>query len=210
MHVIVSLLSEWTLAWDRSTSIPARGTLTRYSENRQHTSESLPKTAAYARAYRDLARARPRSFIEATKEEAEALDRALKQFGKMDFIVIDTPGSDSTAIASGPYRCRYPDHALERQLPGPRRLGRLDKSGKRVTRPSIYAEMVWEQRKRRAVAGARPIDWVVLRNRLTTLDASQQARRSLGCWVSFRTGSVSGSFPVSPNVSFSVNFSRVG
>jgi chromosome partitioning protein len=31
--------------------------------------------------------------------------------------------------------------------------------------------MVWEQRQRRAMARGRPIDWVVLRNRLSHIDA---------------------------------------
>src|SRR5690606_5906639 len=34
--------------------------------------------------------------------------------------------------------------------------------------PSIYAEMVWSARQMRAQAGAGPIDWLVLRNRLGT------------------------------------------
>ncbi|CAM5354490.1 division plane positioning ATPase MipZ [Frigidibacter albus] len=32
--------------------------------------------------------------------------------------------------------------------------------------PSIYAEMVWNARQLRAKAGLKPIDWIVLRNRL--------------------------------------------
>ena len=32
--------------------------------------------------------------------------------------------------------------------------------------PSIYSEMVWAARQLRARAGLKPIDWIVLRNRL--------------------------------------------
>ena len=35
-----------------------------------------------------------------------------------------------------------------------------------VTGPSIYSEMVWSARQLRAQAGLKPIDWIVLRNRL--------------------------------------------
>jgi chromosome partitioning protein len=38
-------------------------------------------------------------------------------------------------------------------------------------RPSIYAEAVWKQRQLRAVQGGRPVDWVVMRNRLSSLAA---------------------------------------
>jgi chromosome partitioning protein len=37
--------------------------------------------------------------------------------------------------------------------------------------PSIYSQMVWEQRQRRARDGRPPIDWIVMRNRLSHIDA---------------------------------------
>jgi chromosome partitioning protein len=129
-----------------------------------------------------IARSKAASVTEATQEEAEALDQALEQLGQMDFIVIDTPGSDSTLsrrahILADTLITPLNDSFLDLDV-----LGRIDKTGKRVTRPSIYAEMVWDQRKRRASAGAKPIDWVVLRNRLTTLDArnKREIARLLG------------------------------
>jgi len=180
MHMIVSLLSEGHSVG--SIDIDARqGTLTRYIENRQHTSESLPKRLPMPE-HIAISRSKAAVVLDATKEEAKALDDALEQFGKMDFIVIDTPGSDSPLsrrahIVADTLITPLNDSFLDLDV-----LGRIDKSGKRVTRPSIYAEMVWEQRKRRAVAGARPIDWVVLRNRLTTLDArnKREIARLLG------------------------------
>ena len=38
-------------------------------------------------------------------------------------------------------------------------------------RPSIYAEAVWKQRQIRSMQGARPVDWIVMRNRLSSLAA---------------------------------------
>jgi chromosome partitioning protein len=180
MHVIVALLLE---RYDvGSIDIDSRqGTLTRYFENRQHTAESLPKKLPLPE-HVSIARSKAASVTEATQEEAEALDQALEQLGQMDFIVIDTPGSDSTLsrrahILADTLITPLNDSFLDLDV-----LGRIDKTGKRVTRPSIYAEMVWDQRKRRASAGAKPIDWVVLRNRLTTLDArnKREIARLLG------------------------------
>ncbi|MGI9169651.1 MAG: division plane positioning ATPase MipZ, partial [Caulobacteraceae bacterium] len=42
--------------------------------------------------------------------------------------------------------------------------------------PSLYAETVWEARKSRAVRSGRPIDWVVLRNRLASVEARNRRR----------------------------------
>ncbi|WP_334194432.1 division plane positioning ATPase MipZ, partial [Pararhodobacter sp.] len=45
-------------------------------------------------------------------------------------------------------------------------LARIDPNTNAVLGPSIYAEMVWQARQLRAKAGLKPIDWIVLRNRL--------------------------------------------
>jgi chromosome partitioning protein len=45
-------------------------------------------------------------------------------------------------------------------------LARVDAETGKVLGPSIYAEMVWNARQLRAQAGLRPIDWIILRNRL--------------------------------------------
>jgi chromosome partitioning protein len=50
-------------------------------------------------------------------------------------------------------------------------LARVDVEGRKVISPSVYSQMVWEQRQRRARAGQAPIDWIVMRNRLTHIDA---------------------------------------
>lgn len=85
-----------------------------------------------------------------------------------DFIVIDCPGSH-TALSSMA-------HALADTLVTPLNdsfvdfdlLARIDPASGAVLGPSIYAEMVWQARQGRARAGMKPIDWVVLRNRLGT------------------------------------------
>jgi chromosome partitioning protein len=180
MHVIVALLGE---GFDvGSIDLDSRqGTLTRYVENRGHSADSLPKKLAMPE-HVAVPRSKAESVADAAAEEAEALDQALKQLQKMDFIVIDTPGSDNPLSRRA--------HAMADTLVTPLNdsfldldlLGRVDRQGKKVTRPSIYAEMVWDQRKRRAAAGGKPIDWVVLRNRLTTLDArnKREIARLLG------------------------------
>uniref|UniRef100_UPI0024BB25B9 division plane positioning ATPase MipZ n=1 Tax=Marinovum algicola TaxID=42444 RepID=UPI0024BB25B9 len=45
-------------------------------------------------------------------------------------------------------------------------LAHIDNDGERILGPSVYSEMVWNARQLRAQAGLKPIDWVVLRNRV--------------------------------------------
>src|SRR5690348_1411769 len=94
MHVIVSLLTE---GFDvGSIDLDSRqGTLTRYVENRQHTADSLPKRLPMPE-HVSIARSKAPNVAEAMREEADALDEAMEQLGRKDFIVIDTPGSDSS------------------------------------------------------------------------------------------------------------------
>lgn len=83
-----------------------------------------------------------------------------------DFIVIDCPGSHT--------RLSQVAHSLADTLVTPLNdsfidfdlLARIDPVTSRVVGPSIYSEMVWNARQLRARAGLKPIDWIVLRNRL--------------------------------------------
>ncbi|GAA0284710.1 division plane positioning ATPase MipZ [Rhodovulum strictum] len=83
-----------------------------------------------------------------------------------DFILIDCPGSHT--------RLSQVAHTLADTLITPLNdsfidfdlLARHDGATGRILGPSIYSEMVWNARQLRAQAGLKPIDWVVLRNRL--------------------------------------------
>ncbi len=84
----------------------------------------------------------------------------------VDFIIIDCPGSHT--------RLSQVAHSLADTLITPLNdsfidfdlLARVDPDTSRVIGPSIYSEMVWHARQLRARAGLKPIDWIVLRNRL--------------------------------------------
>lgn len=83
-----------------------------------------------------------------------------------DFIVIDCPGSHT--------RLSQVAHSLADTLITPLNdsfvdfdlLAQIDPETNKVTRPSVYSEMVWNARQLRAQAGLKPIDWVIVRNRL--------------------------------------------
>lgn len=83
-----------------------------------------------------------------------------------DFVLIDCPGSHT--------RLSQVAHTLADTLITPLNdsfvdfdlLARIDPETGKVKGPSIYSEMVWNARQMRAQAGLKPIDWIVLRNRL--------------------------------------------
>lgn len=93
-----------------------------------------------------------------------------------DVVVIDTPGANS-------YLGRLA-HKIADTLVTPMNdsfvdfdvLGLVDPATGRVKRPSVYSEMVWEARKNKAAKGGKPIDWIVVRNRLSTLNAHNKRR----------------------------------
>jgi chromosome partitioning protein len=116
-----------------------------------------------------------RELPEIAKESLEAgenvYDRRLSAAvsaleASSDFIVIDCPGSHT--------RLSQVAHSLADTLVTPLNdsfvdfdlLARVNPETNAVTGPSVYSEMVWNARQLRAQAGLKPIDWVVVRNRV--------------------------------------------
>jgi len=164
MHIVVSLLQDGGRV--ATIDLDARqGTLTRYIENR----------AAYAqRKGLDLPmplHAAVAASGDATDEKARfetALEPAVLG---ADYVVIDTPGSDThlSRLAhtwADTLLTPLNDSFIDLDL-----LARVDPDTLKVVRPSVYAEAVWKQRQIRSMQGARPVDWIVMRNRLSSLAA---------------------------------------
>ena len=87
----------------------------------------------------------------AEAEDREKFLALMAKLSAMDFILIDTPGTDS-------YLSRFA-HSYADLLITPLNdsfidldmIGRIDAETGEVKRPSTYAEMVWEQNKARAM-----------------------------------------------------------
>jgi chromosome partitioning protein len=176
MHLVVALLKAGHKVG--AVDLDARqGTLSRYLENRRAFAAQgglalpLPALQAVPRSA-----ARDRGAAEA--EERAGLQAALDGLADCAFVVVDTPGNDSHLARLG--------HSLADTLVTPLNdsfldldlLAKVDAEARKVLGPSVYAQMVWEQRQQRAAAGGRPIDWIVMRNRLGHLDA--RSKRELG------------------------------
>jgi chromosome partitioning protein len=141
-------------------------TSTRYLENRWHHAQR-----------HNLTLSAPDVVVVADGPNAEAeLALRFQQASVLDFIVVDSPGRDSplarAAMAQAdtlvtPINDSFVDFDL---------IGQVDGDTFEVSKPSFYAELVWEARTRRARVDNRQMDWVVLRNRLSTLEARNKAR----------------------------------
>jgi chromosome partitioning protein len=172
MHLIVALLNDgWRVA---SLDLDARqGTLSRYVENRIAASAGIDLPLPL---HRRLARSALDSVAEARVEETTRFAAVFGELADEDFVVIDTPGSDSHLSRLGHARADTLITPMNDSLLDLDLLARFDGEGKKILGPSIYAEMVWEQKKARALADGGSIDWIVMRNRLSHLDARNKRR----------------------------------
>jgi len=140
-------------------------TLTRYLENR-------------AATIRRLETELPQAAFEVLEDQSEAgLDAAIDRLAQQaDVIVIDTPGRDDpvarTAILKAdtlvtPMNDSFVDLDL---------IGQVNPENYKVTKPSFYAELIWNSRTQRAKVTGKSVDWVVLRNRLQHIQSHNLQR----------------------------------
>ena len=141
-------------------------TMTRYLENRDATMRRLEKADIPQAAY---------EVLEAHDETgfAAAIERLS---GQADVIVIDTPGRDDAVARAAilmadtlvtPMNDSFVDLDL---------IGQVHPENYKVTRPSFYAELVWNSRTQRAKQTGKSVDWVVLRNRLQHVESHNLKR----------------------------------
>lgn len=141
-------------------------TMGRYTDNRKAFMKSAGLDLASPR-YIDLPEIDRSKLQEGENVYDHRLSAAVSQLeADCDFILIDCPGSHT--------RLSQVAHSLADTLITPLNdsfvdfdlLARIDNDGEKILGPSVYSEMVWNARQLRAQAGLKPIDWIVLRNRV--------------------------------------------
>ena len=170
MHLIVALLRLGFKVG--SMDIDARQrSLSRYIENRKSTMASENTTLPLP-AHVVINRSPYLTTAESEADERERFTRALARLlANCDFVVIDSPGSDTylsrlahsyadTVIT--PVNDSFVDLDV---------LASVDGITMKIVKPSIYSEMLWEQKLQRAKRDGGTVDWVVMRNRLSNIDA---------------------------------------
>ncbi len=121
-----------------------------------------------------------------------ALEAALAAAQARDFLVIDTPGADTELSRLAHQRADLIVTPMNDSFVDFDVLGVIDPVTLELVRPSLYSETVWEARKLRAAERGRSLDWVVLRNRLSSTDPRNRRRvddrvKALSRRVGFRT-----------------------
>ena len=173
MHIIVALLKSGyrvgTIDLDHR-----QQSLTRYLANRRACSEysqmelTFPQIAVSPPSEAD-------SRADAKAKETQTFRDALQCLSKCHFIVIDCPGANThmarlAHLHADTILTPMNDSFVDFDL-----LAQIDPQTRKVIRPSVYAEVVWEARKQRALSGAqKAVDWVVMRNRLSPTKARNQ------------------------------------
>jgi chromosome partitioning protein len=137
-------------------------TMTRYLENRDATMRRLEK---------DLPKARY-----AVLGEAEPLEKAIAALDEADVIVIDTPGRDDPVAREAILKADTLVTPMNDSFVDLDLIGQVHPENFKVTKPSFYAELIWNSRTQRAKATGKTVDWVVLRNRLQHIDSHNLRR----------------------------------
>lgn len=169
MHVIVALLQAGQKV--AAIDIDSRQlSLSRYIENRRAWSKKS-KLGLHLPELHSIARANGRSLDENEAEEFARFANAISSIEQHnDFVVVDTPATDS-------YLMRLA-HAMADTLITPLNdsfvdmdvLGRIDAESFEITATSHYAEVVREARRQRRMVDQDEADWIVMRNRVGQLD----------------------------------------
>ncbi len=148
---------------------PRQRTLHRYFENRAETARrrGVTLTGGSFAVFNGSNVAE----LEALIEEASA---------SVDFVIFDTPGRDDefarhVATSADTLVTPLNDSFVDFDL-----IGQVDAETFKVRKLSFYAELIWEARKKRAMATItekrREMDWVVVRNRTQHTEARNMRR----------------------------------
>jgi len=190
VHIAVSLMKrDFKIA---IVDLDARQkSLARYLENRlnyadQHDLQlSIPDVYVLGRSMEGDV---DNMIYEDTKNFTELVDELHKE---SDFILIDCPGNDSNLArlahsVADTLITPINDSFIDLDL-----LASVNPDTYKVEKLSLYSEMVWDARKHRAMTDRGTIDWIVMRNRTSALDAKNKRRvhdalKELQKRVSFR------------------------
>ncbi|WP_309660970.1 division plane positioning ATPase MipZ [Sphingomonas sp.] len=140
-------------------------TMTRYLENRDATMRRLDKQLPHAR-------------YEVLDDHSEnglhaALDRLSQD---ADVIVVDTPGRDDEVSHAAILKADTLVTPMNDSFVDLDLIGQVHPENYKITKPSFYAELIWNSRTERAKTTGRGVDWVVLRNRLQHVDSHNLRR----------------------------------
>ncbi|MCB1559245.1 MAG: AAA family ATPase [Alphaproteobacteria bacterium] len=173
MHVAIGLLRLGYLVG--SIDLDARqGTFTRYMANRFEYI-ARHKLALPSPVHFPIEKSKAATVDDQERQDYEFFMMALEEMSKaVDFIVVDTPGSDTYL---GQLSHSYADTIItpmNDSFIDLDVLARIDTGDRSIKGPSIYTKMVLEQREKKRARDGQDLEWIVMRNRLSSLDAKNK------------------------------------
>ncbi|MBF0251136.1 MAG: AAA family ATPase [Alphaproteobacteria bacterium] len=170
MHLAVSLLRLGKTV--TVIDLDARqGTISRYFENRRLHAEDTGLDLPMPNLLQPHAVGDTASLSELDGMLGEAFaDMA----GSADVVIVDTPGADTPLSRVA--------HSYADTLVTPMNdsfidldvMAKVNARDMTIAQPSHYAELVWQQRMLRAQRGQKPLDWIVMRNRMGHTDSKNK------------------------------------
>jgi chromosome partitioning protein len=165
----------------------------RFLENRVQFSKKSNTTLPSPKYYK-INQSKKDSKAEANLEEEKSFAEALMSLEKTcDFLVIDCPGGISNYVKMAHTVADILVTPMNDSLIDFDLLAKVEASTGKVIGPSIYSEMVWECRQLRASAKHPPIDWIILRNRISHVFSKNKYQvgkslKNLSKRIGFRLG----------------------
>jgi chromosome partitioning protein len=141
-------------------------TMTRYLENRDSTMRRLNVQLPQARY-----------AVLDGQQSVESLEHAISDLSEgADVIVIDTPGRDDPIARAAILKADTLVTPMNDSFVDLDLIGQVHPENYKITRPSFYAELIWNSRTQRAKNTGKTVDWVVLRNRLQHIESHNLKR----------------------------------
>jgi len=138
-------------------------TMTRYLENRDATMRRLDQEL-------------PQAKYEALPD-GESLEAAIGRLSEdADVLIIDTPGRDDDLAREAILKADTLVTPMNDSFVDLDLIGQVHPENYKITKPSFYAELIWNSRTQRAKVTGKSVDWVVLRNRLQHIESHNLRR----------------------------------
>jgi len=110
-------------------------------------------------------------------QERQRLETVIGELaGECDVVIADCPGADTALARSAHVRAHTIVTPLNDSFVDFDLLAGVDPDTNEVKAPSVYAERVWDSRKRHMMETRRNIDWLVVRNRVAPLETRNQRK----------------------------------
>jgi len=113
---------------------------------------------------------------ESSIDENNRFKECLEQASENDFIIIDSPGNDTNLSRTAHSYADTIVTPVNDSFVDLNVLASVNNENMSVENHGVYSEMVWEAKIYKAQRDKGEIDWIVLRNRLTNINAKNKKK----------------------------------